>query len=264
MQKPLIKQLLPAALALALLSPAAFAQTAATVNGKAIPESMVNVVAENMAKQSGQPVTPQLKDQIKKELILREVVVQEAEKQGLQNQKDVQEEIQVGRQNILIRTLFQDYLKKHPITDAQVKAKYDQFAKSFGTTEYEAQHILVPSEKEADDIIAQLKKGAKFSAMAKKYSKDAASAVKGGDLGWSTPGNYVEPFAAALTKLKPGEYTTTPVQTQFGWHIIKLDKTRPAKPPTMEQLKPQIMQELQREAVQKYQQELLAQAKVTQ
>ncbi|MDE2130261.1 MAG: peptidylprolyl isomerase [Betaproteobacteria bacterium] len=263
MHKPLLK-LLPAALAIALFSPLASAQTAATVNGKPITEAMVNVVAENMAKQSGQPVTPQLKDQIKKELILREVVVQEAEKQGLQNQKDVQDEIQINRQNILIRTLFGDYLKKHPITEAQIKAKYDQFAKTFGSTEYDAQHILVPTEKEAADIIAKLKKGEKFSELAKKYSKDTASAAHGGDLGWSTPGNYVEPFAAALTKLKPGEYTTTPVQTQFGWHIIKLDKTRPAKPPTLEQLKPQIVQELQREAVQKYQQELLAQAKVTQ
>ena len=263
MQNPLFK-LLPAALAIALISPLANAQTAATVNGKPIPEAMLNTVAENMAKQSGQPVTPQLKDQIKKELILREVVVQEAEKQGLEKQKAVQDELQISRQNILIRTLFADYLKKHPITDAQIKAKYDQFAKSFGSTEYEAQHILVPTEKEAQGIIAQLKKGAKFGALAKKYSKDTASAANNGNLGWSTPSNYVEPFAAALMKLKPGEYTATPVQTQFGWHIIKLDKTRPAKPPALEQLKPQIIQELQREAVQKYQQELLAQAKVTQ
>ncbi len=254
---------LPAALALALASPLALAQTAATVNGKAIPESMVDAVAANLAKHSGQPVTPQLKAQIKKEMILREVVVQQAEKMGLPKKPEIQDEIELDRQNVLIRAVLGDYLKKHPISDAEVQAKYDQFAKSFGSTEYEAQHILVPTQKEADNIIAQLKKGAKFSALAKKYSKDTGSAANGGNLGWSTPGNFVPPFAEALTKLKPGEYTTTPVKTQFGWHVIKLDKTRPAKPPALQQLRPQIMQELQREAIQKYQQELLANAKIT-
>ena len=261
---PIRSKILPAAIALALFSPLAMAQTAATVNGKAIPESLVEAVATNMAKQSGQPVTPQLKDQITKEMILREVVVQEAEKQGLTKQKQIQEEIEINRQNVLIRAVLGEYLKKHPITDAQIQAKYDQFAKTFGHTEYEAQHILVPTQKEADDIIAQLKKGAKFGDLAKKYSKDTGSAANGGNLGWSTPGNFVPPFAAALTKLKPGQYTTTPVHTQFGWHIIKLDKTRPAKPPSLDQLRPQIVQELQREEIQKYQQELLASAKVTQ
>ncbi|MDE2119253.1 MAG: peptidylprolyl isomerase [Betaproteobacteria bacterium] len=257
-------KMLPVAVALAIASPLALAQTAATVNGKAIPESLVDAVAANMAKQSGQPVTPQLKDQIKKEMVLREVVVQEAEKMGLPKQKDIQDEIEINRQNVLIRAVLGDYLKKHPITDAQIKAKYDQFTKTFGSTEYEAQHILVPSEKQAEDIIAQLKKGANFADLAKKYSKDTGSAANGGSLGWSTPGNYVPPFADALTKLKPGQYTTTPVKTQFGYHVIKLDKTRPAKPPALEQLRPQIVQELQRETIQKYQQELLAAAKITQ
>ena len=257
-------KMLPVAVALAIASPLALAQTAATVNGKAIPESLVDAVAANMAKQSGQHVTPQLKDQIKKEMVLREVVVQEAEKMGLPKQKDIQDEIEINRQNVLIRAVLGDYLKKHPITDAQIKAKYDQFTKTFGSTEYEADHILVPTEKQADDIIAQLKKGANFADLAKKYSKDTGSAANGGSLGWSTPGNYVPPFADALTKLKPGQYTTTPVKTQFGWHVIKLDQTRPAKPPAMEQLRPQIVQELQRETIQKYQQELLAAAKITQ
>lgn len=257
-------KLLPAAIALAMFSPLAMAQTAATVNGKPIPQSLVDAVAANMAKQQGQQVTPQIKEQIKKEMILREVVVQQAEKMGIPKQPEIQDEIEINRQNVLIRAVLGDYLKKHPITDAQVQAKYDQFAKSFGNTEYEAQHILVPTQKEAEDIIAQLKKGAKFSDLAKKYSKDTGSAGNGGNLGWSAPGNFVPAFADAMMKLKPGQYTSTPVQTQFGWHVIKLDATRPSKPPALEQLRPQITQELQREEVEKYQQELLAGAKVTQ
>ncbi|MGC9162807.1 MAG: peptidylprolyl isomerase [Thiomonas sp.] len=251
-----------AALSGALVAPA-WAQNIATVNGKPIPQSLADTVAANMAKQQGQPVTPQLKDMVKNELINREVLVQEADKLGLEKDPTVQDEIRFSRQNILIRALFNAYLQKHPITEAQIKAKYDEFAKSFGTTEYKAQHILVPSEKEAQDIIAQLKKGAKFSELAKKYSKDTGSAANGGDLGWSSPANYVPPFAKALESLKPGQYTQTPVQSQFGWHIIKLDATRPAKPPTLEQLKPQIQAELQREEITKYQNELRAKAKIT-
>ncbi len=262
MSQPKLK-LIPAVLAL-IMAAGAHAQTAVTVNGQPIAQATVDAVAASVAQQSGRPATPELKDQVKKELILRAVVVQQAEKDGIDKRKDVEQEIQAQRENILINTLFGEYLKKHPVTDAQVKAKYDEFVKSFGTTEYEAEHILVPTEKEAKDIIAQLKKGAKFSELAKKDSKDTGSAANGGQLGWSTPANYVPPFAAALAKLKPGQYTTTPVQTQFGWHVIKLEKTRPAKPPTLDQLKPQIAQELQRETVQKYQQQLLAAAKITQ
>jgi peptidyl-prolyl cis-trans isomerase C len=251
-----------AALSCAFAAPV-WAQNIATVNGKPIPQSLADSVASSMAKQQGQPVTPQLKEMVKNELISREVMVQEADKLGLDKEPAVQDEIRIARQNILIRTLFNAYLQKHPITDAQIKAKYDEFAKSFGTTEYKAQHILVPSEKEAQDIIAQLKKGAKFSDLAKKYSKDTGSAANGGDLGWSSPSNYVPPFAKALEALKPGQYTQTPVQSQFGWHIIKLDATRPAKPPALEQLKPQIQAELQREEVTKYQDALRAKAKIT-
>lgn len=251
-----------AVVACSLILPA-YAQNVATVNGKPISQSLVDAIASNLAKQQGQPVTPQLKDAVKNRLIDLEVLAQEATRLGLDKTPQVEDEIRVNRLNILANAALGEYLKKHPITEAQIKAKYDEFVKQFGTTEYKAQHILVPSEKEALDIIAQLKKGAKFSELAKKYSKDAGSADKGGDLGWSTPANYVQPFAEALVKLKPGEYTTTPVQSQFGWHIIKLDATRPAKPPTLEQLKPQIQAELQREEIQKYQEELRAKAKIT-
>ena len=261
---PIRSKFLPAALALALASPLALAQTAATVNGKAISQSFVDSVAALMAKQAGQPVTPQLKEQIKKQMILREVVVQEAEKQGLLKNPQIQDQLQIDRQNVLIHAVLAAYLQKHPVSQAEIQAQYDKFAKSFGHTEYEAQHILVPTRKEAEDVIAQLEKGAKFSELAKKDSKDTGSAANGGHLGWSTPGNYVPAFASALMKLKPGQYTTTPVQTQFGWHVIKLDQARPAKPPTLQQLRPQIVEELQREAIQKYQQQLLAGAKVTQ
>jgi peptidyl-prolyl cis-trans isomerase C len=260
---PTLPRILAAALVTCACAAPVWAQNVATVNGKPIPQSLVDSLASSMAKQQGQPVTPQLKDMVKNELISREVMVQEADKLGLEKEPAVQDEIRISRQNILIRALFNAYLQKHPVTDAQIKAKYDEFVKSFGTTEYKAQHILVPSEKEAQDIIAQLKKGAKFSELAKKYSKDTGSAANGGDLGWSSPANYVPPFAKALEALKPGQYTQTPVQSQFGWHIIKLDATRPAKPPTLDQLKPQIQAELQREEITQYQNELRAKAKIT-
>lgn len=257
-------KLIPLALAIAVASPlAAAADTAVTVNGKAIPQSLIDTAADNMAKQSGQAVTPQLKEQIKREMIMREVVVQEAEKQGLDKQKAVQDEMQILRQNVLIRALFDGYVQKHPVTDAQIKSAYDAYVKANGGTEYNAEHILVPTQKDAEAIIASLKKGADFSALAKKDSKDPMSAAHGGELGWSTAANYVKPFGDALAKLKPGQYTTTPVQTQYGWHVIKLVGTRPAKPLPLEQVKPQIEQQLTRQMVQAYQQQLLSAAKVS-
>ncbi len=256
-------KLLPAAIALALLSPLAHAQNAAVVNGKPIPEALLDNIATSMAKRSGQPLTPQMKEQIKKQLILREVIVQQAEKEGIAKRPEVREEIRMTHDDVLIRTLLGEYLKAHPVSDAQVQAKYAEFTKAFGSTEYEAQHILVPTEKQADEVIAQLNKGAKFGELAKKYSKDTASAANDGKLGWSTPGNFVPAFGDALEHLKVGQYTAKPVHTQFGWHIIKLDATRPATPPTLDQLRPQIEQELQREEIQAYQSKLLAAAKVT-
>ncbi|OJV66214.1 peptidylprolyl isomerase, partial [Hydrogenophaga sp. 70-12] len=168
----------------------------------------------------------------------------------------------LARQTIMIRALFADYQKKHPVTDEEIKAEYDKFAAASAGKEYKARHILVEKEDEAKAIIASLKKGAKFEDIAKKQSKDPGSGANGGDLDWAPAANYVPEFSQALLKLEKGQLADAPVQSQFGWHVIRVDDIRDAEIPKLEELKPQIAQQLAQQKMQKYQQELRDKAKV--
>ena len=236
------------------------AQNAAVVNGKPIPKQKVDEFVQMLTAQ-GRPDTPELRNAVREELIARELFVQEAERKGLARNADVQRQMDAARQQILIQALVRDYLKANPITDQDIKAEYDKIAAQMGGKEYRARHILVEKEDTAKQIIDQLKKGAKFEDLAKQ-SKDTGSAANGGDLDWNPASTFVKPFADALTKLKKGELTEVPVQSQFGWHVIRLDDVRDAKGPPMDQVRPQIQQELERKRVQALQKELREKAKI--
>ncbi len=147
------------------------------------------------------------------------------------------------------------------MTDADIKAEYDKFKAQAGDKEYHVRHILVETEDQAKAIIAKLKSGTKFEELAKQ-SKDPGSAANGGDLDWATPASFVKPFSDAMVALKKGDVTETPVKTQFGYHVIRLDDTRPAKVPTLEEVKPQITEALQQRKLQAYQEELRKKAKI--
>ena len=253
----------PATLLLALIAVAAspaFAQNVATVNGKAIPAAQMDAALKQAAAQ-GQPDSPQLREMIKKSLIGREVLVQEAAKQGVAANKDVKDALEQARQEIIIRALLVDYVKKNPVSDAEIKTAYDQFKAGKGEKEYHARHILVKTEKEATDIIAKLKGGAKFEELA-KASQDPGSAANGGDLDWAAPGNYVKPFSDAMVALKDGQITDKPVQSQFGYHVIKLEGSRAAKVPALEEIKSQIAESLTQRKVAAYRDQLVSKAKV--
>ena len=254
----------PARLLLALIAVVAapaFAQNVATVNGKAIPASRLDTVVKQVTAQGKQPDSPQLREAIKKDLIAREVMVQEADKQGYSNKPDVKQALENTRQSIVINAMLADYVKKNPVKDAEVKAEYDKYKASVGDKEYHARHILVGTEKEAQDIIAKLKGGAKFEELAKQ-SKDTGSAANGGDLDWASPGNFVKPFSDAMIALKDGQVTDKPVQSQFGYHVIKLEGSRSAKVPGLDEVKGQIEQALTQKKIAAYRDELVKKAKV--
>jgi peptidyl-prolyl cis-trans isomerase C len=257
-------KLLSAVAAAALLctaAPVVLAQNIAIVNGKAVPKSRVDALAQQVAR-SGRPVTPEMQGQLKEEVIAREIFIQEAQKKGLDATEDFKTQMELARQTLLIRELFSEFQKANPVTDADVKAEFDKFAAANSGKEYKASHILVEKEADAKAIIAQLKKGGKFEEIAKKSSKDPGSGAKGGDLDWANPGNYVAEFSQALTGLTKGKMTETPVKTQFGFHIIRLDDIRDAQLPKFEEVKPQITQQMQQQKMNKYQEELRAKAKV--
>jgi peptidyl-prolyl cis-trans isomerase C len=250
-----------AAALLSTLAPTVLAQNVAIVNGKAVPMARVDALAQQVAR-SGRPVTPEMQGQLKEEVIAREIFMQEAKKQGLDTTEDFRTQMELARQTLLIRELFANYQKTSPVTDADIKAEYDKFAAANSGKEYRARHILVEKEDEAKAIIAQLKKGGKFEEIAKKSSKDPGSGATGGDLDWANPSNYVPEFSQALIKLTKGQTTETPVKSQFGYHIIRLDDVRDAQLPKFDDVKPQIAQQLQQQKMSKYQEELRAKAKI--
>jgi peptidyl-prolyl cis-trans isomerase C len=249
------------ALILLSLSPLAQAQTPAAaptqaaangplavVNGKAIPALYGELVEKQMAQ--GQPKTPQLDARVRESLINLELLSQEAIKKGLEKDPKVAAMLNIGRMDQLAKAYLEDYVKAHPVTDAEIQATYDKAKTEAVEPEYLAHHILVPTEAEAKKLIADLNgKKAKFDDLAKKYSKDPGSAKNGGQLDWSDRRAFVPEFSTALVGLKKGETTQTPVKTQFGWHIIRLDDTRKPQIPPLDAVRGEITQQLQQQRV---------------
>ena len=256
-----ILQAVAAAVLLGAVPVAALAQNAAIVNGKPVPKARMEMLAQQLAA-AGRPVTPEMQDQLREEVIAREIFMQEAQKQGLDGTDDYKNQLELARQAILIRQLFENYRKTNPVSDADAKAEYDKFVAANSGKEYKARHILVETEDQAKKILADLKKGAKFEDIAKKQSKDPGSGANGGDLDWASPSSFVPEFSEAMVKLNKGEMTQVPVKSQFGYHIIRVDDIRQAQLPKFEEVKPQIVQQLQQQRLQKYQEELRAKAKV--
>lgn len=245
----------------ALLPVTASAQNIATVNGRAVPKARVELLINQVTKTGQQQRTPELEAQVKDEVVLREIFIQEAEKRGIPASADYKAQMELARQSILIRELFADFGKKSPVTDADARSEYEKFKASNTGAEFRARHILVEKEDEAKALIAQLKAGAKFEDLATKNSKDPGSAANGGDLDWANGNSYVPEFSAALAKLKKGEMTDEPVKTQFGFHIIRLEDTREATFPAFDDVKAQILQRLNQQKVGAFQQELKDKAK---
>ena len=257
-----IPSVLMLAVALSFTVATSHAQSAvAKVNGKEIPQSRADFVIKANAAQ-GQPDTPELRNRVREVLIRNELLAQEALKKGLDKSPEFVTQIELARQEALVNAYIQDYVKNNPVTDEAVKAEYERAKAQAGDKEYKARHILVKDEAEAKQIIAQIKKGGSFEKIAAQKSEDPGSKDKGGDLDWAPGGRYVPPFSDALKKLKKGQLTDAPVQTSFGWHIIRLDDERAMKFPSPEEVKAQIQQGLQRQALEKFIAELRAKAKV--
>jgi peptidyl-prolyl cis-trans isomerase C len=223
----------------------------ARVNGVAIPQSRMDLIVKERAAQ-GQQDSPEARNAIKENLITMEALSQEAMKAGLDKSPDVATRLELAREQILAAAYLDNYRKTHPIDDAALKAEYEKIKQVQGSQkEYKIRHVLVANEADAKAVIAEVKKGGNFEKIASAKSTDPGSKAKGGDLGWQTPGNFVKPFGEALGTLKPGQMTEKPVQTQFGWHVIKVENERPYVFPPYEEVKGQIEQGMQQQAQQK-------------
>lgn len=234
----------------------------ATVNGVAIPQARSELLFQERAQQ-GQHDSPQLRAAIRDELVNREIVAQEAIKAGLTKKPEIQNELELGRQTLIVQAYVREYIRSHPVTDAEIQKEYDRVKAERGDREYKARHILVATEDEARSVIAELKKGGKFDDLARKLSKDDGTKAKGGDLDWLSPGGGIDKdFAGALVKLAKGKYTETPVKTRFGFHVIQLDDTRATQFPPLANVRNNIAGALQQQRIAAHVAELRAKAKV--
>ena len=243
------------ALTLGGLPAAAAEKPVATVNGVAISQSLMDAYTRH------RPVQADQKDAVVNELVAQELLVQEAKRRGIDKDPKVQTEIEVLQRGVLAGNAIKAYLDEHPVSEADMKAEYKKASPNLASEEYKARHILLKTEEEAKAVIAELKKGGDFVALAKSKST-GPSAKNGGDLGWFNPMQMVQPFAEAVKNMKKGTYSTTPVQTQFGWHVILLEDTRTKPAPTFEQVKPRIEAYLQQKATQDYIKSLEEKAKI--
>ena len=261
-----------AALLLGSLALPAVAQNLAVINGKPVPKARLDAMqaqVQQQAERAGQPVPPGMEEQLREEIINREVFTQEAERRGLHKQPDFQSKMEIARQSVLINELLNDFQSKNPVTDAEAQAEYDRVvvsqAPAEGSKEYRASHILVETEDEAKGLIDQIKGGSSFEDLAKSESKDPGSGAQGGDLGWANPEAYVPEFSEAMKKLDKGQMTDAPVQSQFGFHIIRVDELRDAQAPELpsfEDVKDQIVQQLQQQKLVQFQQDVRGKAKI--
>lgn len=249
------KTLIAGALACALLSTAALAGEI-VVNGTPITQARIDAVMQAMnaqARAQGQQPDPRMAEMVKDQMITAEVLRQEAVRKGIDKLPDVRAELENAQAMTLANHLIKEFVRTNPVTEAEARAAYDKIkAATPPKKTYHAQHILVKTEAEANAILAALKKGKPFAQLAKEKSIDPGSKANGGDLGWNDASSFVGPFGEAMTHLAKGQITSKPVQTQYGWHIIKLDDVRTEAFPAFDAVRPQIEQQLQSQRVDQY------------
>lgn len=232
------------------------------VNGETVTVAEQKAIYDR-AVQAGQPAGEGLERQVKNLLIQQTVLLQEANKAKIANKPDVKRAIENSRDQILIQGLAQDWAQKNPVSEADLKKVYDQDKAAYGDTEYQVRHILVKTEDQAKNLISRLNKGADFGKLAQEFSEDTGNKGQGGLLGWVVPRSFVPAFGASFTALKPGEIAQSPIRTQFGFHVVKLEAKRKAELyPSYESQKPVIRNALANQKVQMHFQDLIKKANV--
>jgi peptidyl-prolyl cis-trans isomerase C len=233
----------------------------ATVNGQTIPRQRFDAVLRQQTNR-GAADSEGLRAQVREALINNELLVQEANRSGVAKRPEVQQQVDLARQEVVANAMVADYLRTHPISDAEIQKEYDRARSQTGDREYRARHILVANEDDAKAVIAELKKGAKFEELAQKRSLDEGTRPKGGDLDWNVPTNFDKAFSEAMIKLEKGKMTETPVRTRFGFHVILLEDVRQVSFPKLEQVRQQIAQGITGQRVETFLRELRGKAKI--
>jgi peptidyl-prolyl cis-trans isomerase C len=239
--------------------------TVATVNNATISRNLYNIYVKASLQAQGKDPTTTLtqpqKDEALDTLVRAELIVQQAEKNGLSKDPQTADMIELSRMNAVQQAFSENFTKENKPTEDELKKEYDTEVAQMQHTEYHVEHILEITQDAASKIIVDLGKGANFEDEAKKMSTDPSKA-QGGDLGWTTSDRMVKPFAEAMVALKPGEYTHVPVQTPYGWHVIKLVETRALTPPPFDSVKDRVVPIVLNKKYKAYVDGLLAKAQI--
>ena len=267
------RRMLSAAFILALgLSPQAAAQTqpdageaeenpvVARVNGEDIMRSEVFDLAQTLPPQFQQQLL-QIYPLLVQRLVDFRLANEAGRAAGLADDDEVKARV-ARLTNQVIREVWIERAVEARLTDEALQASYASYLKANPPVkEQQARHILVETEEDARAIIGELDGGADFAELAKERST-GPSGPRGGDLGYFTDDQMVPEFSAAASALEPGEHSKDPVQTQFGWHVIKVEDRRETEPPSFEELEPQLRNELRRDNVESVLSELREGAEV--
>jgi peptidyl-prolyl cis-trans isomerase C len=233
-----------------------------TVNGHVLPGALIDMIVKSQSA-NGAPDTPAMRADIRDQLINLTLIADEAVRIGLDKEPETAMQIEIQRQQILVRAFQAHHAKTNTLDDATLRAEYDRIRGEMGDSEYKAQHVLVKTEAEAKAIIAKLEKGEDFDKIAETESLDTGSKQGGGHLDWAVPQSYVKPFSEAMVALKKGEFTKTPVKSQFGYHVIRLEDVRATKAPSFEEVKDNLRQQHTQQDFSAVVRELRSKAKIT-
>jgi peptidyl-prolyl cis-trans isomerase C len=232
----------------------------ATIDGKPISRDLFDFFAEAATGRAAEELDADTQQRVLDTLINLQVLAAQAQKEGLDKKGELAAQVEFARIEVLQRAITENYLEGKAPTEQELRAEYDAQVAQLAPNEYRARHILVPTEVAATQVLDRLKRGERFEVLARD-SLDS-SRDRGGDLGWFSPTSMVKPFADAVMALKKGETIAKPVQTQFGWHVIRLDDIRPVEPPPFDQVQQQVSQAVLAKKLRAYTDELVKAYKI--
>jgi peptidyl-prolyl cis-trans isomerase C len=234
----------------------------ATVNGKPIAESVLRVYALASSRKNLDDLTAEERGKLLDDLIGVELLSQQADKEGLAGSRTVAAQLELQRLQLLGRSMATSYLDKNPATEDDLKKVYEENLPRLTAQEYKARHILVDTKDEAEGIIAQLRDGKDFAALAKEHA-NSKMGPNGSDLGWFTAQSMVPQIMTAIATMTVGAFSAEPVQTDYGYHVLILDDTRKGEPPTLEALRKDLTTAVERKRLEDYIKTLRSGAAVT-
>lgn len=238
------------------------AEQIAAVDGQRIPTSVFNHFTRTAQQREADSLNDQERALLVEQIVTIQLLANAATQDGLTNEQEIAAELEYARLQLLARAMTQKYSNENPPTEAELRQVYEDNLPRLANTQYRARHILVETEDEAASLIEQLNDGADFAELAREHST-GPTAPDGGDLGWFSAESMVAPFAAAVVDAEVGVHVPMPVQTRFGWHVIRVEEKREQEPPGLESVRTELMNEVARQKLSDYISSLRERAEVT-